>query len=47
MADDKRTETGHWIRCNNRECLELVDSFELKQNGGKCPHCGKPIWITD
>ena len=47
MSDDKTTETGQWIRCNNKECRQFIDVFELKRNEGKCPHCGEQVWETD
>jgi hypothetical protein len=47
MADDSATKTGQWVMCSNKECRELIDAFELKRNGGKCPHCGETVWETE
>ncbi len=47
MTDDKKTETGQWVRCSNKKCRQFIDVFELKQNGGKCPYCGETVWETE
>jgi acetyl-CoA carboxylase beta subunit len=47
MADERLTKTGQLIRCSNEECRQLVYASDLKQNAGKCPHCGEQIWETE
>ena len=46
MADKKELDTlvpHALIRCDNPDCQQLVTGHDIKQNGGNCPHCGKPM----
>ncbi len=36
MADERTTKTG-----------QLIYTFDLKDNGGKCPYCGETVWETE
>jgi hypothetical protein len=47
MADENHIETELFTRCRNEQCHSLIRESELKQNDGKCPHCGEQIWETD
>jgi hypothetical protein len=47
MTDDRVTKTGPLIRCTNKDCRQLSYASVLKQNKGKCPHCGEQIWETE
>jgi acetyl-CoA carboxylase beta subunit len=47
MADDRAAKTERLIRCSNEDCGQLIYAFDLKQNGGKCPYCGKQVWETE
>jgi acetyl-CoA carboxylase beta subunit len=47
MGDERMTKTGQLIRCGNKACRQLTYASDLKQNGGKCPHCGEQVWETE
>lgn len=47
VTDERMIETEVLMRCSNEHCRQLIPQSDLRQNGGKCPHCGETVWKTE